>query len=168
MLSRTKSQKRQEGQVVEIALSENRKSFARVLHEPLLAFYDKQYDSLADPTIDEITAFPIAFKICVMNSAITKSRWKVVGTLPLTPDMRVQPMFCKQDIISKKLSIYHEIPELAPSYERHASIEECIGLETAAVWAPEHVEDRLRDHFLGRPNKWVENLTPKLVHRREW
>lgn len=26
------------------------------------------------------------------------------------------------------------------------------------VWSPEHVEDRLRDHFAGRPNKWEESL----------
>jgi hypothetical protein len=26
------------------------------------------------------------------------------------------------------------------------------------VWAAEHVEDRLRDHYAGRPNQWVESL----------
>ena len=28
----------------------------------------------------------------------------------------------------------------------------------AAVWDPQHVEDRLRDHFAGLPNKWVQSL----------
>jgi hypothetical protein len=41
---------------------------------------------------------------------------------------------------------------------RSATRAECVGLERCAVWAPEHVEDRLRDHFRGRPNKWVESL----------
>lgn len=39
-----------------------------------------------------------------------------------------------------------------------ATKEECSGLERSAVWEPEHVEDRLIDHFENRPNKWVESL----------
>lgn len=42
--------------------------------------------------------------------------------------------------------------------EEPASRQELEGLEVAAVWDPEHVEDRLRDHFSGRPNKWVESI----------
>ena len=30
-----------------------------------------------------------------------------------------------------------------------------------AVWEPAHVEDRLRDHYAGAPNKWVESLRPR-------
>jgi len=36
-----------------------------------------------------------------------------------------------------------------------------MGLERAAVWGPSHVEDRLRDHYAGRKNKWVESLRIK-------
>jgi hypothetical protein len=32
------------------------------------------------------------------------------------------------------------------------------GLEKAAVWDPEHVEDRIQDHFAGRPNIWLKSL----------
>jgi hypothetical protein len=32
------------------------------------------------------------------------------------------------------------------------------GLEKAAIWAPEHVEDRIADHFAARPNKWLKSL----------
>ena len=60
------------------------------------------------------------------------------------------------------MSIYQEVPELAPLYERLAIAEECVGLERAAVWEPEHVEDRLRDHFAGRSNRWVESLKPSV------
>ena len=42
-----------------------------------------------------------------------------------------------------------------------ASKEECIGLERAAVWEAEHVEDRLRDFYSGVQNKWVEQLKIK-------
>ena len=40
--------------------------------------------------------------------------------------------------------------------ERAASPEECVGLERAVVWEPEHVEARLLDTFLGRTNRDAE------------
>jgi len=36
-------------------------------------------------------------------------------------------------------------------------------LEQAAVWSPNHIEDRLRDHFAGVPNQWVE-----IMRARSW
>lgn len=48
------------------------------------------------------------------------------------------------------------------SVENPATPEECAVLERAAVWDPGHVEDRLRDHFAGQSNKWVESLRLKL------
>jgi hypothetical protein len=41
---------------------------------------------------------------------------------------------------------------------RPAKRKECVGLECCAVWDPEHVEDRLKDHFAGIPNKWVQSM----------
>jgi hypothetical protein len=26
------------------------------------------------------------------------------------------------------------------------------------VWEPEHVEERIRDHYAGRANRWAESL----------
>jgi hypothetical protein len=36
---------------------------------------------------------------------------------------------------------------------REARPEECIGLERAAVWDPHHIEGRLLDTFMERPNE---------------
>ena len=60
-----------------------------------------------------------------------------------------------QDVITKEFSIYHQGNILPATYE------EIKNLECAAVWEPEHVEDRLRDYFSGVPNVWVEDLKPK-------
>jgi hypothetical protein len=158
MLKSSTRQQRIPGQVIEIALGQGKRSYARVLNEPLFAFYDKVYDINATPTLDEIITLPIAFKIDVMNSAVTSGRWSVIGKVDLSENLNDTPKFCKQDIITGELFIYQEVPELAPYFERRASFEECDGLETAAVWEAEHVEDRLRDHFAGQPNKWVEQL----------
>jgi hypothetical protein len=37
--------------------------------------------------------------------------------------------------------------------EMSATPEDCIGLERAAVWDPHHIEKRLLDAFMGRPNE---------------
>jgi hypothetical protein len=158
---RAKTRRREPGQIVRIDLGDGTHSFAHVLAEPLIAFYDKAYQG-EEPAPEVIAALPVAFTLMVMNHAITKCRWPVVGKVTPRSSINLTPPFCKQDVITGVFSIYQELPELAPFYERPAEIGECLGLETAAVWEPQHVEDRLRDHFAGRPNLWVESLKPKL------
>ncbi len=151
-----------EGQVLRIDLNDGTHAYARVLEEPLVAFYDELYRGNQEPPIEEIVTLPIAFKIWVMNYAITKGIWSVIGRVPLALDLKEAPRFFKQDAMNGQLAIYQSIPELAPHYERPATYEECLGLEVAAVWDPHHVEERLRDYFAGRPNKWVERAkTPE-------
>jgi hypothetical protein len=41
---------------------------------------------------------------------------------------------------------------------RDATREETEGLEPAAVWEPEHIADRLEDHYAGRPNRWLKSM----------
>jgi hypothetical protein len=152
-----KRQRRTAGQIVEVPLGEGRKAFARVLREPLLAFYDMSTGVRETPSLEEITVQKIAFTIPVMNHSVARGRWKVIGSLPLTTALTQNPSFWKQDPLTGALSIYCEdLPP--PGYERAATPAECRGLECAAVWDPEHVEDRLRDHFAGRPNAWLEGL----------
>ncbi|MGO7031660.1 hypothetical protein ACCS91_05355 [Rhizobium ruizarguesonis] len=47
--------------------------------------------------------------------------------------------------------------------ESPLSFEEADRLECAAVWSPEHVEDRLRDHLNGISNKVGINAAPKIA-----
>ena len=161
---------RHEGQIVRIDLKDGTHAYGRVLKRPLFAFYDEMYRDNQEPSLGEIIALSIAFKIDVMDYVISKGIWPVIGRAPLTPDLEEVSAFFKQDAMNGALSIYQEIPELAPTYERPATYEECLGLEVAAVWDPHHVEDRLRDHFAGRPNKWVDRpRTPEefKVHEEE-
>jgi hypothetical protein len=122
-----------------------------------VAFFDCQFSSGDQDGID-VNDVPIAFVLMVMNYAVTSGRWPIIGRAGIPNNVGLPPKFCKQDQVSGELFIYHEVAELAPIYERPAKTGECAGLETAAVWDPEHVEDRLRDHFAGIPNKWVQQL----------
>ena len=154
-----------EGQIVHIDLKDGTHAYGRVLRFPLIAFYDRQFRDEEYLSVEDIVALPIAFLISTMRYAVISGGWPVIGRVRLTPELLEVPAFFKQDAISGAISIYQEVPELAPHYERPATLAEVQGLECAAVWEPEHVEDRLRDHFAGRPNKWVEllRLTPERV-----
>ena len=63
----------------------------------------------------------------------------------------------KRDRISGKVTVYTEGVEV-PADERAT-----LRLEVAAVWDPEHVVERLRDYYDGRPNKWAESLRASVV-----
>jgi hypothetical protein len=49
---------------------------------------------------------------------------------------------------------------------RPGTAEECRELEQYAVWHPEHIEDRLRDHFEDRPNVRLQRTTDRLADAR--
>lgn len=142
------------GAVVRIDLGGGPFAFGRLLESPLIAIYDLKHRGI--PEIDEVISAPIAFKVWVMKYAINDGDWPIIANVPLDARLLEQPWFYKQDPINGRLTLYKGGggPELP------ASLEECEGLECAAVWEPEHIVDRLNDHFEGRPNKWVESLRP--------
>ncbi len=149
-----KKQKRLAGSFIRIKLDENRHTYGRVLEGALFAFYDAVTNEELSPA--EIKAKPILFKIWVMNRAVTTGRWEIIGNEPLEKGLLEQPYFFKKDALNpEKLSLYHE------GKESPATLEQCKNLECAAVWDAEHVEDRLRDHYAGKPNKWLESMKPK-------
>lgn len=139
------------GDVVKITLGKDVLTYAQALENPLFAFYDRE--SKTEMQIADIVRLPIAFEIYVVNSAVTSGRWTVVGNVRLSPELLVLPKFFIEDGL-KRGSFRVKQGER----EWHAVRDDCIGLERAAVWDAEHVEDRLRDHYAGRPNKWLESL----------
>jgi hypothetical protein len=142
----------QVGNILKIDLGDGFFSFARVLREPIIAFYGIRTDKV--PDMETIISSPVLFKIAVMNNAVTFGRWAVIGSRPLEPDLLLPIRFFKQDMISKRYTISNDVDDK----EMPATKEECAGLERDAVWSAEHVEDRLRDHFAVVPNCWVESL----------
>ena len=123
---------------------------------PLVAFLEVSSRGEEDrPDISRIVGAPVAFRIWVMRRALTARVWPIIGSASPPPEILEEPWFFKRDRIARTLSIYRRGIEVA------ADRKACQGLECAAVWDPEHVADRLRDHFDGRPNEWVESLRLK-------
>lgn len=149
MAKKTKKLKRVRGDIVKIDLGDGWFAFAQVLTAPLFAFFDLRVRDI--PPLEQIARAPIAFKIWVMDYAVTDGDWPVIGRASVITDE--SPWLFKRDALTKRLVITK-----TGDKEKPASLEECLKLECAAVWEPEHVVDRLRDHFAGRPNKWVESL----------
>lgn len=149
-----KRQRRTLGDIVEIDLGQEFMAYARVLEEGLFAFYDSR--ARQPLAMDDITARAVLFIVPVMAYAVTRARWKVVGNAPLDDTLQNPPPLFWQDVLDPDSFKLYDKGKFRP-----ATREQCMGLERLAVWDPEHVEDRLRDHYLGRPNDSVESLKIK-------
>lgn len=145
-------QQRAAGAFVKIQIDKEYHTYARILTDASFAFYDiKKAEDIDD--LEWIAAQPVLFVVAVYNDAVTKGRWPKIGKLPLEDRlMRHPPQFIQDPINLNFFSIYDN-GEIRPSTRA-----ECEGLERCAVWEPEHVESRIRDHYAGVPNSIVERM----------
>ena len=145
------------GDVVAVPLGDGvRTGFGLLLNNPLVAFHDVCAKGRDFPSLDAIVRSPVAFKIWTMRAPIRDGSWPILGRVEVPAGLLVPTWFFKKDPISGKITIGRNgAEELEPEPGRAQT------LERAAVWSASHVVDRLRDHFDGRPNKWVESLRLK-------
>jgi hypothetical protein len=151
------------GRVVRINLGDGRCAYGRQLLSVSVEFYDRLGKAGETASLSDVVASPVVFTVSVMDYAFRQHEgWDLLDVVPLPDEKRAAvERWAKKDVISGALSIYWEDHATGTYGETPASLEECEGLEIAAVWDPEHVEDRLRDHFDGRPNRWVESMRLK-------
>ena len=146
-----KKQRVTEGAFVKVPLHGSIHAYARVIAEKSFAFYD--CFTVEDLSLDIIKECSILFIIPVHQSALSSGRWEKIGTLPLENKFLSNPPMFMQDALNPSVFHIYENGEM-----RLASKKECVGLERFAEWEAEHVEDRLKDYYEGKPNKWVESL----------
>lgn len=152
---KAKKIRRKPGDILKIDLGDGTHSYAHVSVDPCIIFYDGRFTN--DLSVNDITALTELFNLSVYNYAISDGVWPIVAHSQLPPEKMRKPLRYKQDSITGKLYVYH--PDFADTnYERPATLDECRYMECAAVWEPNHVVDRLIDHYAGRPNKWVSQL----------
>ena len=144
------------GSVIEIFLGDELYSYAQVVSKAELVFFDYFGNQIPKNLIESVCRKTPLFFISVMHSAIKSGRWKIVGRCEISQALRSPREYFIQDVLTKKFSIYTS----GDGSIRPAERSEIEGLECAAVWEPEHVEDRLRDFRAGKPNVWVEQLKP--------
>ncbi|MDA3559550.1 immunity 26/phosphotriesterase HocA family protein [Acinetobacter sp. AOR15_HL] len=150
-----KKQRFKEGALLQIDLKNGQYAFGWVVNKEETLFYDFFTDNISSLNLDKIYSAKELFRVAVMKYAITSAQWTVIDNKPIEADLAIPNKYFMQDVITKEFSIYYQGNILPATYE------EIKDLECAAVWEPEHVEDRLRDYFAGVPNVWVEDLKPK-------
>lgn len=150
-----------EGDIVRIDLGDGWFGFGRKLAS-VWAFYD--FRTREDVSAEDVIKQPVLFKVWAGERAgLEKGIWTLLGNIPLI-DEELQPVaFFKQDILDPtRIAIYmSDSPGLDSEKEEiPATWEEIQGLEDMGVWYTPYVEDRLRDHFAGRPCKWIQGPKP--------
>lgn len=146
-----KKQKRTVGAIVKVPFNDGYHTYARILKDAHFAFYDCRTHNNMQKEISQIGSCQILFTIGVHNDVITSGRWQVLGLMKLEPHLSIPPpTFIQDSTDPTNISIYQN------GIEHPATIQDCIGLERLAVWDSEHVEERLRDHYSGQVNRWVE------------
>ena len=131
------------GDILKIGLPGGRTSTCQMLEEPEFAFFAPNDSS------------QLLFRIWVHKSAYSSGRWEKIGNSEIPPELASEVPRFNQDPISGSLSIHQS------GREYSATEEECVKLERAAVWEPNHVEDRITDHIEGKENVWVQSLALK-------
>jgi hypothetical protein len=147
-------QRRTVGAVFAVPLGDGTMCFALSLPDADFAFFDLRTRECTFPA--ELLSKPVLFRVGVHKSAYANGRWLKVSKVKVPNHLlEAKPMFIQDALHPDRFEIY-----LAGNI-RPSTRQECEGLDRAAVWEPEHVEDRLRDHYAGVPNKWVELLRLK-------
>jgi hypothetical protein len=102
--------------------------------------------------VEQIVRSPVLFVVAVSAAAYRSGRWQRVGWVPLLATAVAIPEFFRQDIFDpRQCQVVDHL-----GHSRTATPEECVGLERDAVWAAEHIEERVRDHSQNRPNAHLE------------
>ncbi|MFM2125340.1 MAG: hypothetical protein RL328_1791 [Acidobacteriota bacterium] len=122
----------------------------RLLDELEVEFYDFRSKTL--PSVDDVRKAPVLFTVWTSNLPLKTGAWTKIGHISIT-DYAPQ-IFCKQDPVTGALSLTQD------GRETPATLADCEGRETAAIWNSAQIEGRLNDHFAGRPNPRVEALKP--------
>lgn len=144
----------QAGNVIRKTLG-NQTYYGRLLEFPWATFYDYRTDQPVDD-LDQITSRPVLFTLAAHKDLIAKGYWETIGRRPLEPSLGPPAAQRMVDVLD---SNHYRIIDDEGNI-REATREETEGLEPAAVWEPEHIADRLEDHYAGRPNRWLKDMLP--------
>ena len=147
------------GAVVRLLLPDGSFGYGRLRELPYAAFYDFHTGELVSD-LDEVVSKPVLFTVAVHESAL--DTWEIIGHRPLEDTLQQPVLQFMQDVADYRKCWIVD----SEGNKREARPEECIGLERVAVWEAQHVENRLLDTFMGRPNRSVEGARVRFSDMR--
>lgn len=141
------------GAILEINIEKSYYTYAQILGKANYAFFDyKSKEHLND--FKTLLDKPVLFITAVYDDVITQGHWLKVANLELREDLQEIPMQFIQDALHPdRFEIYN--PNTADT--KKATKSQVKGLERAAVWEANHIEDRIRDYYNGVPCIWLED-----------
>ena len=147
------------GTIVRIDLGDGTHTYGRELVHPYLAVYDVHTtDALG--AADVISCSPLFF-VAVFDAAM--NRWEKVGHVPLQArELPIPEQFNQDPVDPTECRIVD-----SEGNERWVTIDECEGLEAATTWDSDEVEQRVRDHYAGTPNKKMQRLKLRRLEREK-
>lgn len=144
------------GTLIEIRLSNDWFAYGQVLKNGSIAFFDTYKEQRSN--IEHLAAMDVIFIVTPYNHAYRNENWNSKGKTEIRQELQKVPNTFIQDVADlNKFQIYNPNTDEI----RKSSREECLSLERFAVWDANHIEDRLRDHFSGKENVWVKQLSIK-------
>jgi hypothetical protein len=132
------------GDVYAIPLPIGKFAFGRIFKDAGIGIYKHIGESDKDlPLVEEYQ-----FIVGIYEYVLKSGNWTFIENRPFNnEDEAYPPPSCIIDSISGKYSIYHK------GEIRSATKSECEGLEIAAVWADNHIIDRIMGE-----DKWHKNV----------
>lgn len=143
----TRSEKLVPGSFIRIPLEDGSFGYGRALGPPYTAFYNYRTTEPSSD-LDEIASQPVLFRQSVRLP--TDKRWVNIGYRELDGEVARPSLFFMQSVGNfTDCTIFD-----SAGMRRTATPAECVGLERASVWDAHHIEKRLLDTFMGRPNEY--------------
>lgn len=133
------------GTFLMIPLADGSFGYGRILEQPYTAFYNYR---TSEPTedLDTIASKPVLF--CQAVEPAYLRVWKQIGRRDLEGEVARPVVRFMQDIGDfRRCTIFD-----SAGMEKEVGPEACVGIERAAAWRHDHIEQRLLDTFMGRPN----------------
>lgn len=151
-----KRQRITSGAILEVNAN-NKFYYAQILNSKGCAFFDFESEkSIKDFSI--LNDKNILFIVRVYDEVISKGKWLKIGNMDIRKNLIIEPFKFIQDSLNLNNFERYNPNTGEITKATRAQVE---GLECAAVWEAEHVEDRLRDHYNGIPSAWVQQLAIK-------
>ena len=142
------------GAVIAARLRDGRVYSARLLEYPWVAFYDG-HDEQLPKDLQDVVDRPVLRTLAV-NDNLLREGWTMIGVVPLDGSLHPPARRFVQALDDPdKLRVIEADDTIRP-----ATFDEVRGLERAAVWAPEHIEDMLVAHTRGEVDEHTLALAP--------
>jgi hypothetical protein len=149
------------GGIVKITFDSPYHTYGRILNYGDIAFYDFKTNENGRPS-REIIKSPILFKSIVNIGGIKVGRWPIIDTIPLEGNLVPSKYWLPEFGHDNFCKIFED-----GKYKFMVPLKEAEGLNEGSIWSPEQIEERLRDYYQGKNNRWLNNQNNYSVRNRK-